>query len=108
MNFNVRVRVWLIELADEHGIEDQRAAENARKVRRILLDHGYREAAWDIREYCKQLDPSGPLRRQMTGPLCTANVIFEDPALIIDPLLSKDHRRETEPSLPAVCIAHRR
>jgi len=97
MDFNIRVRVWLIELADEHS-EDETAVANAYKVRALLHAHGYREARWDIREYCKQLDPTGPLRREMTGPLCTANVMYEDPELIIDPSLPQD----TSPSLP-VC-----
>ena len=78
MDYRIAVRVWLIELFEE----DEESRKKAKVVASLLESHGYRRSPWDIREYCKQLDPTGPLRRVMTGRLCTTNVMFEHPDLV--------------------------
>lgn len=78
MDYRIAVRVWLIELFTE----DIESKKKAVRVEQLLQAHGYRRSQWDVRNYCQQLDPTGPLRREMTGRLCTENVMFEHPALI--------------------------
>ena len=78
MDFSIPVRVWIVELDDGDP-------ENEKRVRAALQTHGYRESRWSPSEYCKGVDPSGPLRRHLEGRLCPRNVLFEHPSLVIDP-----------------------
>ena len=82
MDWEIPVRVWLVEMQCLEETCSDKELDNLRRVRKALLDHGYIESRWSTKLYCDEVPGLGV--KAIKPSTCTKNAVFEHPKLVID------------------------